>query len=205
MILGSVLLALVSLVPASAQTTGLIGGGLTALPTLTLGPNLLSNGGFETMSGSAPAWSTGKGWGVDQLIKHSGSFSYRGHGQLRHATQTLHSEGRLQALELDPDPGVGTGTTEGCGCNSTSVRPSRSGRDRPDRRHPGLDAVRAREPRGHPGRHVTIKLRTRQEHDGHGLVRRPEAARSSRARTVEAFMRATRTSGACSSTTSRRP
>src|SRR5437879_9060226 len=35
---------------AGAQTT-LIAGGLTALPSTSLGPNLLQNPGFETLSG----------------------------------------------------------------------------------------------------------------------------------------------------------
>ncbi len=115
MILGSVLLALVSLVPASAQTTGLIGGGLTALPNSTLGPNLLSNGGFETMSGSAPAaWSTGKGWGVDQLIKHSGSFSYRATANFASATQTVAlKKGVYKLSGWIRTQGISTGTTRG--------------------------------------------------------------------------------------------
>ena len=41
--LGPVLVALASAVFAFGETT-LVGGGLTALPTVTLGPNLLANG-----------------------------------------------------------------------------------------------------------------------------------------------------------------
>jgi hypothetical protein len=60
---------------AHAQSTTLIGGGLTALPTVTLGPNKLANSGFE--SGSAAPWSGGSGWTMDQLTKRAGTFSYR--------------------------------------------------------------------------------------------------------------------------------
>ena len=60
---------------ARAQSTPLIGGGLTALPTESLGPNLVQNPGFET---AGPAgWPASGGWSLDQLQKHSGSFSYR--------------------------------------------------------------------------------------------------------------------------------
>lgn len=59
-----------------AQT--LIGGGLTALPAVKLGPNLAQNPGFETVSGGLPTtWTAPTGWGLDQLVTHSGSFSYR--------------------------------------------------------------------------------------------------------------------------------
>src|SRR5437867_4149425 len=60
---------------AHAQSTPLIGGGLTALPTESLGPNLVQNPGFET---AGPAnWPASGGWSLDQLQRHSGSFSYR--------------------------------------------------------------------------------------------------------------------------------
>ena len=56
----------------------LIPGGLTALPPVTLSPNLLTNGGFEAVIGAAPAnWGIGGGWTADQLVAHSGSYSYR--------------------------------------------------------------------------------------------------------------------------------
>jgi hypothetical protein len=61
---------------AHAQSaTTLIGGGLTALPAVTLGPNRIANSGFE--SGSVSPWSGGSGWALDQLTKHTGTFSYR--------------------------------------------------------------------------------------------------------------------------------
>ena len=77
-ILTSVLVAFGAVAPATAQTTLIGSGGLTALPTVTLGPDQLKNGGFETLSGGMPAnWGTGSGWAADQLTKHSGTFSYR--------------------------------------------------------------------------------------------------------------------------------
>src|SRR5256884_9894998 len=55
---------------ARAQSTPLIGGGLTALPTQSLGPNLVQNPGFET---AGPAgWPAGGGWSLDQLPNHGG-------------------------------------------------------------------------------------------------------------------------------------
>ena len=63
---------------AHAQSATLIGGGLTALPTMKLGPNKLTNSGFE--SGSAAPWSGGSGWTMDQLQRHTGTFSYRRDG-----------------------------------------------------------------------------------------------------------------------------
>src|SRR4051794_41491482 len=79
---GSVLIAFGASAPAAAQ---LIGGGLTAQPTVRLGSDQLKNGGFETLSGSVPAnWSTGSGWGAGQINQHSGTFSYpRGRGPPR--------------------------------------------------------------------------------------------------------------------------
>jgi hypothetical protein len=73
--------------PVDAQT---IAGGLTALPTITFSPDRLQNGGFESLSGGSPAgWSTGSGWGSDQLEKHSGTFSYRRTSGAPSASQTL--------------------------------------------------------------------------------------------------------------------
>jgi Big-like domain-containing protein len=61
---------------AHAQSaTTLIGGGLTALPTVTLGPNKITNSGFE--SGSPAPWAGPSGWTMDQLTRHTGTFSYR--------------------------------------------------------------------------------------------------------------------------------
>jgi len=74
---------------AGAQTT-LIAGGLTALPSTSLGPNLLQNPGFETLSGGLPvAWTSGSGWNADQLVVHSGGASYRRSTGANTSTQTL--------------------------------------------------------------------------------------------------------------------
>src|SRR5258705_13110859 len=74
-IVGSVLIAFGAAAPATAQ---LIGGGLTAQPTVRLGSDILKNGGFETLGGSVPAnRRTGSGWAADQITKHSGTVSYR--------------------------------------------------------------------------------------------------------------------------------
>jgi len=115
MLIGSVLLALGSLIPASAQTTGLIGGGLTALPGQSLGPNQLRNSGFETLSGSVPAsWSTGAGWAMDQQVKHSGSYSYRATGSFVSATQAVAlKQGIYKLSGWIRTQGISTGTTRG--------------------------------------------------------------------------------------------
>jgi hypothetical protein len=69
-------MTMTSTVPiARAQSTPLIGGGLTALPTVTMGANLVQNPGFETLGPTG--WTAGSGWSQDQLTKHSGTFSYR--------------------------------------------------------------------------------------------------------------------------------
>src|SRR5256885_3850687 len=60
---------------ARAQSTPLIGGGLTALPKVNMGANLAQNPGFETLGPTG--WTAGSGWSQDQLTKHSGTFSYR--------------------------------------------------------------------------------------------------------------------------------
>ena len=65
-----------SLSAATAQTT-VVPGGLTALPVVKLGPDLLTNGGFEAGSGLPSGWGGGGSWVLDQQTKHSGTFSYR--------------------------------------------------------------------------------------------------------------------------------
>ena len=113
-VFGSVLLVLGSVLPALAQNT-LVGGGLTALPTVSLGPNLLANGGFETLAGGTPAsWTTGAGLGTDQLVKRSGSYSYRAAGNFATATQTLQlRKGIYKLSSWIRTQGVGSGTTNG--------------------------------------------------------------------------------------------
>ena len=178
MLIGSVLLALGSLIPASAQTTGLIGGGLTALPGQSLGPNQLRNSGFETLSGSVPAsWSTGAGWAVDQQVKHSGSYSYRATGSFVSATQAVAlKQGIYKLSGWIRTQGISTGTTRGVRLQFDR-RPALSDWKQTDLiggtrdwtlfEVPDIvvstDAV------------VTIRLENFNNIDGHGLVRRPEA------------------------------
>src|SRR5436190_19578238 len=60
-----------------AQSTPLIGGGLTQLAT-PIYSDLLQNGGFEAVAGSVPSgWAPSGSWGVDQLVKRTGTYSYR--------------------------------------------------------------------------------------------------------------------------------
>jgi hypothetical protein len=114
-VVGSVLVALGSVLPAFAQSTTLVGGGLTALPSVSLGASQLKNGGFETLSGGAPAsWSAGSGLGADQLVKHSGTFSYRATGNFATATQALQLRKGIYKLSgWIRTEGVGSGTTNG--------------------------------------------------------------------------------------------
>jgi Big-like domain-containing protein len=114
-VFGSVLVALGSVMPAFAQNTALVGGGLTALPSVTLGASQLKNGGFEALSGGAPAsWSAGSGMAMDQLVKRSGTFSYRATGNFTTATQTLQLRKGIYKLSgYVRTQGVGSGTTNG--------------------------------------------------------------------------------------------
>ncbi|HET7340911.1 MAG TPA: Ig-like domain-containing protein [Methylomirabilota bacterium] len=84
--MSSVLIALAGVAPAAAQ---LVGGGLTSQPN-PIYNNALSNGGFETVSGSVPAgWTPSGTWSLDQLVAHSGTFSYRLGSGGAQATQTM--------------------------------------------------------------------------------------------------------------------
>jgi Bacterial Ig domain len=61
---------------ASAQT--LYPGGLTQLPSDNPTANLVTNGGFESVSGGQPtSWTTGAGWSADSTVTHSGTSSYK--------------------------------------------------------------------------------------------------------------------------------
>jgi hypothetical protein len=60
---------------APAQSATPLVGGLTALPAVTVGPNRLTNGGFE--AAIAAPWSGGPGWTLDRRTSHTGAFSYR--------------------------------------------------------------------------------------------------------------------------------
>ncbi len=147
----------------------------------------------------------GTGWGVDQLVKHSGTFSYRATGNFATATQTVPlKKGVYKLSGWIRTQGVGSGTTNGVRLQF-DLPPGRQRLedDRRHLRHPGLDAVRAAEPRRHPGRHGDDQARELQQHGGHRLVRRRASSRSSRARPSRSSC-SIRTSAACSSTTSRR-
>ena len=77
-VIGTAMLALGCGSPATAESPTLIGGGLTALPAVAFGPDLLRNGGFETLDDGVPAgWSAGGGWSADRSVRRSGAFSYR--------------------------------------------------------------------------------------------------------------------------------
>jgi len=96
---------------ASAQSTPLIGGGLTALPTQSMGPNLVQNPGFET---AGPAgWPAAGGWSLDQLQKHGGSFSYRrdSGGTMQQTFQL--KAGVYKASAWVKTQGLGSGSSSG--------------------------------------------------------------------------------------------
>jgi hypothetical protein len=87
-ILGSVLVALGVVASAAAQTT-LIGGGLTRRPTPAY-DNVLANGGFESLGGAVPSsWAPSGTWNADQIVKRTGTFSYRLSSAGAQASQTL--------------------------------------------------------------------------------------------------------------------
>ena len=115
------LLSLVLGAPASARA---VQGGLSALPPVKLGSNLLTNGSFETIGSPPVNWNGGSNWNVDQIVKKSGTYSWRrGTGAptatqkvtLRKGTyklsawiktETLGSASAGVRLQLDLRPGV---------------------------------------------------------------------------------------------------
>jgi hypothetical protein len=111
-VLGSVLVAFGAATPAAAQ---LIGGGLTAQPTVRLGSDQAKNGGFETVSGGVPAnWGTGSGWAADQLVKRSGTFSYRRDTGSPTITQQIAVKKGIYKLSAwVKTQGLGSGTSSG--------------------------------------------------------------------------------------------
>lgn len=76
-----------SAVAAQPPATTLVAGGLTALPAIIAGANLLANSGFE--AATAAPWSGGPGWSLDWRTTHSGSFSYRREPGAPTATATI--------------------------------------------------------------------------------------------------------------------
>src|SRR5258705_13348870 len=118
-IVGSVLIAFGAAAPATAK---LIGGGLTAQPTVRLGSDILKNGGFEALGGSVPAnWSTGSGWAADQITKHSGTFSYRrGSGSPSVSQPIALKKGTYKLSAWIKTQGLGSGSTNGVRLTSAS-------------------------------------------------------------------------------------
>lgn len=103
------------LVPGAGAQPRVVAGGLTALPPLRLGPNLVQNGGFETLSGGLPAgWSGGSGWGVDQLVTRAGALSFRRTAGAGTASQTVRvAKGTYRFSAWIKTEGLGTGGTSG--------------------------------------------------------------------------------------------
>src|SRR5258708_5960977 len=101
---------------ARAQSTPLIGGGLTALPKVNMGANLAQNPGFETLGPTG--WTAGSGWSQDQLTKHSGTFSYR------RDTGAATSSQNIQ-LKAGTHRGSGWGKTQSLGGNKPRARAAR--------------------------------------------------------------------------------
>jgi hypothetical protein len=114
-ILGPVLLALGTLIPASAQTTGLIGGGLTALPTVSLGPDLLKNGAFDNDERKrSNLLDYGHRLGRRSAGAPRGQFQLSGYRRVPvFLAERRCEEGHLQALWLGPHRGNRKRTTQG--------------------------------------------------------------------------------------------
>jgi hypothetical protein len=72
---------------APAQSATRLVGGLTALPAVAVGPNRLTNAGFE--AAMAAPWSGGPGWSLDRRTSHTGAFSYRREAGAPTATTTV--------------------------------------------------------------------------------------------------------------------
>ena len=93
-------------------------------------------------------------------MKHSGSYSYRATGNFASSTQTVALKQGLYKLSgWIRTQGISTGTTRGVRLQFDR-RPAarRLEANRPDRRHPGLDAVRGPRHRGQQDAVVTIRL-----------------------------------------------
>ena len=178
-VVGSVMIVLCGFTHSSAQAPSLVGGGLTALPTVSLGPDRLTNGGFETLSGGLPAsWSAGSGWAVDQLVKHSGTFSYRATGSFSTSSQAVQvRRGTYRLSGWVRTQGVGSGTTNGVRlqfdfrpAHQLLVRPRRSIAGTRDWTRFELTNIVVTQPAT-----VTIKLENFNSSGGTGLVRRRPA------------------------------
>jgi hypothetical protein len=109
------LVALLTSAGSAEAQPALIAGGLTALPSTSLGPNLLQNAGFEMLASGVPtSWSAGTGWSTDQLVMHAGSTSYRRTTGAGNASQTLQlSPGTYLLSAWVKTENLGSGATSG--------------------------------------------------------------------------------------------
>ena len=114
-VVGTAMLVLGCGSPATAESPTLIGGGLTALPAVAFGPDLLRNGGFETLDDGVPAgWSGGGGWSADRSVRRSGAFSYRRSTGSPSVAQTLVVQPGTYTLSAwVKTEGVGSGRASG--------------------------------------------------------------------------------------------
>ncbi|MBI3888276.1 peptidoglycan-binding protein [Candidatus Nomurabacteria bacterium] len=81
----------------SAPINGLVAGGLMWYPMASLGPNLLLNSGFETLSSGKPAnWSGSSAFLVDSSTVHGGASSY----SMKDAPSFPYTESARQTLSL---------------------------------------------------------------------------------------------------------
>lgn len=105
-----------SVVSVSAATpTSPAPGGLTALPHVIVGPNLLRNAGFEDVTGGRPgAWDPADGWSADRLVSRSGEVSFRRSGDAPTASQAVTlTKGVYTLTAWVKTDGVGDGAGSG--------------------------------------------------------------------------------------------
>ncbi len=101
---------------AVAGAQALVPGGLTALPPVQIGPNLVSNPGFESVGGSTPtSWTAGAGWNADQITRRNGTWSYRFGGGSTSVTQAVSLRKGIYNLS-------GWIKTQGLGGSNSGVR-----------------------------------------------------------------------------------
>ena len=81
-----------------APESSIMTGGLTSYPVTMIGPNLLTNPGFEEVIGNDPVGWSGNGFVVDNSIAHSGTQSYR----ITDAHTIPYAQSALQNLTLMP-------------------------------------------------------------------------------------------------------
>ena len=75
---------------SAATPTSHAPGGLTTLPRILTGPNLVRNAGFEDVNGAiAHAWDAADGWDPDMRVTHSGALSLRRSGHAPSVSQAV--------------------------------------------------------------------------------------------------------------------